>query len=265
MTYFMKFIFQYLFLLPFLLLCGCNSTPQQKLKVAASSIPHAEILQQIKQDLKNENIDLTIIVYDDYDIPNKALANYEIDANFFQHSPFLEEQKKNYGYAIDSIATIEVEPMGIYSKKLKSIKNLKDNSTVAIPNDPTNEAGALLLLQEAGIIQIDNPKNLSSNILNIRQNPKRLKFIEVDASVLSRTLEDVDIAAINTNYALAANLSPLNALIIEGKNSPYANVVVIRTGEGERPEIQALVKAMTSDKIKKFISTKYKGSVVSVF
>lgn len=252
--------------LTLLLTTACNNNSDKGLKVAASSVPHAEMLEQIKDDLEHEGINLIIVVSDDYNIPNRALANHEVDANFFQHAPFLEEQIKHFSYPLESIATIEIEPMGIYSKKIKSLKDLKDNATVAIPNDPTNEGRALLLLQDAGIITLDNPKSLSSTILNIRQNPKHLRFIEVDAAMLPRTLEDVDIAAINTNYALEAKLSALtDALIIEGKNSPYANILVVRKGEETRPDIQLLVKAMTSDKMKEFILKKYKGAVTPAF
>lgn len=247
------------------LFAGCSSKSEPGLKVAASSMPHAQMLEFIKPDLKEQGIDLIIIVSDDYNMPNRALANNEVDANFFQHVPFLDEQIRQFHYPIKSIATVEIEPMGIYSKKIKSIKDLKENATVAIPNDPTNEGRALLLLQDAGLIQVDNPKNLNATVLNIRQNPKQLKFIEVDAAMLPRTLEDVDIAAINTNYALEAKLSPLDALAIEGKNSPYANVLVIRNGDEDRPDVKALVKEMTSDKMKEFILKKYKGAVVPAY
>lgn len=149
---------------------------------------------------------------------------------------------------------------------LGSLSDLKENATIAIPNDPRNEARALLLLQEHGVIQLDRPDNLQATILNITSNPKHIKFIEVDAAMVPRSLEDVDAAAINTNYALGANLSPLkDALVLESKDSPYANIIVVREGDENRPDIQALKKAMTSEKMKEFIDQKYKGAVLPAF
>lgn len=250
-----------LFLLP-----GCSSKPKNGLKVAATPVPHAQMLEFIKPDLKAQGIDLIIIVTDDYNMPNRALADKEIDANFFQHIPFMEEQIKQFHYPIISIAKIEIEPMGIYSKKIHSLSDLQESATIAIPNDPSNEARALLLLQEHGIIQLDSSNNLQATILNVTKNPKHIKFIEVDAAMLPRSLEDVDAAVINTNYALEAKLSPIkDALVLEDKNSPYANVIAIRIGDENRPDIQALKTAMTSEKMKEFISQKYKGAVLSAF
>lgn len=246
-------------------LSSCSS-PKNGFKVAATPVPHAQLLEFVKPDLKAQGIDLIIVVTDDYNMPNRALANHEIEANFFQHLPFMEEQIKQFNYPIESIAKIELEPMGIYSKKIHSLSELKDNATIAVPNDPTNEARALILLQQQGIIQLDNPNNLQATVLNITYNPKHIRFIEADAAMLPRTLTDVDAAAINTNYALEAKLSPLkDALVLESKDSPYANVLVIRIGDENRPEIEALKAAMTSEKMKEFILNKYKGSVIPAF
>jgi D-methionine transport system substrate-binding protein len=242
------------------------SRPKNGFKVAATPVPHAQMLEFVKPDLKAKGIDLIIVVTDDYNIPNRALANHEVEANFFQHIPFLEEQIKQFHYSIESIAKVELEPMGIYSKKIRSLAELKDNATIAIPNDPTNEARALSLLQGQGIIQLDDPNHLQATVLNITDNPKHIKFIEVDAAMLPRSLEDVDAAAINTNYALEAKLSPLkDALVLESKDSPYANVIAIRIGDENRPEIEALKTAMTSEKMREFILNKYKGAVIPAF
>jgi len=250
-----------LFLLP-----GCSSKPKNGLKVAASPVPHAQMLEFVKPDLKAQGIDLIIIVTDDYNMPNRALADKEVDANFFQHIPFMEEQIKQFHYPIVSIAKIEIEPMGIYSKKIQSLSDLKENSTIAVPNDPTNEARALLLLQAHGVIQLDNANNQQATVLNITKNPKSIKFIEVDAAMLPRSLEDVDAAVINTNYALEAKLSPTkDALVLEDKNSPYANIIAVRVGDENRSDIQALKTAMTSEKMKEFIAQKYKGAVLPAF
>lgn len=250
----------------FFLLPSCSSKPKNGLKVAATSVPHAQILEWIKPDLKAQGIDLIIITIDDYNMPNRALADKEIDANFFQHLPFMQEQIKQFHYPIMSIAEIEIEPMGIYSKKIPSLSDLQENATITIPNDPTNEARALLLLQANGMIELDHLNHLQATILNIIHNPKHLQFIEVDAAMLPRSLDDVDAAIINTNYALEAKLFPIkDALALEDKNSPYANIIAIRIGDENRPEIQALKTAMTSEKIKEFISQKYKGAVLPAF
>lgn len=253
------------FVLAVTLLSSCSS-PKNGFKVAATPVPHAQMLEFVKPDLKAKGIDLIIVVTDDYNMPNRALANREVEANFFQHIPFMEEQIKQFHYSIESIAKVELEPMGIYSKKIHSLSELKDNATIALPNDPTNEARALSLLQGQGIIQLDDSNNLQATVLNITDNPKSIKFIEVDAAMLPRTLEDVDAAAINTNYALEAKLSPLkDALVLESKDSPYANVIAIRIGDENRPEIETLKAAMTSEKMREFILNKYKGAVIPAF
>lgn len=252
--------FQYLLLF----LVSCTSSPNEKaLKVAATPVPHAEILEFIKPDLKAQGIDLEIIITDDYNIPNRALAEKEVDANFFQHRPFLEMQKEAFGYPIESLAAIELEPMGLYSGHLKSLKDLKDNSKVAIPSDPSNEARALFLLESEGLIQLSPPHYPHSTLINIVENPKKLKFIEVDAAMIPRALADVDLAAINTNFALSAGLHPgKDALALESPDSPYANLLVIRQGEESREDIQALKKALTSDHLREFLKERYKQALV---
>ena len=209
---------------------------------------------------------MEIIVTDDYNMPNRALASGEIDANFFQHIPFLDEQVKEFKYPIESIAKIEIEPMGIYSKRVHSLEDLKEGAIIAIPNDPTNEGRALLLLQSKGLITLDGPNELQATVVNIKSNLKRFKFIEADAAMLPRTLNDVDIAVINTNYALQAGLSPTtDAIALESKDSPYVNVLVARIADAERPDIVALKNAMTSDKMRHFILQTYKGAVLPAF
>ena len=156
--------------------------------------------------------------------------------------------------------------MGIYSKKIKSLYQLKYGAVIAVPNDPSNEARALLLFQSQNLIELDDPNNLKATVLNISKNPKRLKFIEVDAATIPRSLQDVDAAAINTNYALEAGLNPLkDALVLESKDSPYANIIAIRIGDEDRPDLQALKAAMTSDKMREFILKKYQGAVLPAF
>ncbi len=246
-------------------LTGCAKA-KNGFKVAATPVPHAEMLEFIKPDLKAQNIDLEIIVTSDYNMPNRALADKEIDANFFQHIYFMNEQINQFHYKIESLASVEIEPMGIYSKTMKSLSELKKGSIIAIPNDPTNEARALLLLQKQGIITLRNGNNVNVTVMDIMSNPKGVKFQEVDASMLPRSLQDVDAAAINTNYALEAGLIPSkDALALEGKDSPYVNIIAIRVGDEARPEIVALKAAMTSDKMRDFILQKFKGEVIPAF
>lgn len=246
-------------------LTSCTNS-KKGFRVAATPVPHAQMLEFVKPELKAKGIDLVIVVTDDYNMPNRALANHEIDANFFQHIPFMEEQINQFHYSIESLAKIEIEPMGIYSKKIQSLSQLPENATIAIPNDPTNEARALRLLEENKVIQLNTKSDIQITVLNIVKNPKNIKFVEVDAAMLPRSLEDVDAAAINTNYALQAGLSPeADALALEGPNSPYVNIITIRTGDENQPEIEALKEAMTSEKMRKFILDTYQGAVVPVF
>jgi len=247
------------------LIFACTKKTEHGLKVAATPVPHAQMLEYIKPDLAEQGINLIIIVTDDYNLPNRALADHEIDANFFQHLPFLKEQIKEFDYPIEEFAKVEIEPMGIYSTKYSTLEEIPTNGTIAIPNDPTNEARALLLLQDQGLIELDNPYNLSATVVNINQNPRNLKFIEVDAAMLPRTLTDVDAAAINTNFALEAHLSPKQALALENKDSPYVNILAIRIGDGIRSDLQALKSALTSEKMREYIIKNYRGAVIPAF
>ena len=250
-----------------LLLCftGCKGHQEKQLKVAATSVPHAEILEFIQPAMEERGISLDIIVVDDYNIPNRALADKEVDANFFQHLPFLEAQIADFGYQLEPLVAVHIEPMGIYSKKISSIKNLKEGSSIAIPSDPSNEARALALLQQEGLISL-NDKGTKTTLLDIKENPLRLRFIEMDAPLLSRSLEDVDAAVINANFALSAGLSPKkDALTLENGQSRYANIVVVRKGDAERGDLQALKEALTSEKTRKFIEEHYRGAITPAF
>lgn len=249
------------------ILSSCSKS-EPGLKIAATPVPHAQMLEFIKPDLAAQGINLIIIVTDDYNMPNRALASKEIDANFFQHIPFMDAQIQEFHYPIESIGKIEIEPMGLYSKKIKSLSELKEGAVIAIPNDPSNEGRALLLLQSQHLIELDSSviQTSKATILDIKKNPKHLKFIEIDAAMIPRALEDVDAAAINTNYALAANLSPTkDALALESQDSPYANVLTVRIGDDHRPDILALKAALTSPKMRAFILEKYKGAILPSF
>ncbi len=235
------------------------------IKVGATPVPHAEILEFIKPELKKAGYDLEIKVFNDYVIPNLAVEDGDLDANFFQHIPYLNEFNANKGTHLVKTVSVHLEPMGVYSKKLKSLKDLKDGAIVSIPNDPTNESRALDVLVNAKLIEVDLSAKLRTP-LDITKNPKNLKFKEIEAATLPRTLDDVDIAVINTNFAMNANLNPTkDALLIESKESPYVNIVVVKDGNQNSKKIKALDNAINTDSVKKFISDNYKGAVVPAF
>lgn len=239
---------------------------QVTLKVGATPVPHAEILNFVSPILEKENIKLEVVDFQDYVQPNTALADKELDANFFQHQPYLDNFNKERNLDLVSIGSVHVEPLGLYSKSIKSISELKDGSTIAIPNDATNAARALLLLQSNGIIKLKEGAGIEATEKDIAENPKNLKIQPVEAAQLPRVLEDVEAAVINTNFALPAGLNPTkDALVIEGKDSPYANIVVVRKGDENRAELQKLMEVLTSEEVKKFIEEKYNGSIVPAF
>lgn len=236
------------------------------LKVGATAVPHAEILEQIKPELAKENIDLQIVEFNDYVQPNLTLNDGELDANFFQHKPYLDEFVSEHSVKLTSAGGVHIEPMGIYSHKVKAVDELPENATIAIPNDPTNGGRALLLLAKAGVITLKDNNDIKATVQSVVENPKNIKFQEVDAAQLPRVLDDVDAAVINTNYAMQAGFVPeKDALMIEDSTSPYVNIVAVREGDENRPEIQALMKVLRSDTVKKFIEEKYKGAVVPAF
>ncbi len=245
---------------------GFAAADNVTLKVGAAVVPHAEILEAVKPVLKNEGIDLQIVVLDDEGQLNPALADKQIDANYFQHVPYLESVSKEKGYQFAVVGKIHVEPIGFYSTKIKSKSQLKNGAKIAIPNNPSNEFRALVLLQANGLIQLK--KGLpayQATPQDIASNPKKLQFVEIEAAQLTRSLPDVDGAIINTNFVLDAKIDPNSALFRENANSPYANVIVVRKGDENRPEIKKLVAALQSPAVKKFILDKYKGSVVPAF
>ena len=213
-----------------------------------------------------EGVDLNIIEFTDYVKPNLALQDKELDANFYQHEPYMEKFNSEHGTDLVALCKVHVEPMGIYSHKLKELAQLGQNAKVAIPNYPTNGGRALLVLQTAGLISLKNGGSIASTVQDVEKNDKNLQFIELDAAQIPRSLDDVDIALINTNYALESGLNPLqDALFTESKDSPYANVLVVRRGDENRPEIQKLAKALQSPEVKKFIEEKYNGAIIPSF
>jgi len=235
------------------------------IKVGVSPVPHAEIINAVKDKLAKEGVNVELVEFNDYVQPNLALNDKSLDANFFQHKPYLEEFCKSRGLKLVSIGAVHLEPMGVYSNKIKDIKALPEGAHVAIPNDPTNGGRALLVLQSAGLIKLKDGAPITATPQDIASNPKNLKFSELDAPQLPRALEDADIAIINSNFALAAKLDPKNAIYTEGADSPYANIVAVRAGDEKRPELQKLMKALQSKEVKDFIEKKYGGSVKAAF
>lgn len=244
---------------------ACNDQKDETLTVGASAIPHAEILEFVKPQLEKEGIKLEIKVFQDYVLPNKAVEEEQIDANFFQHIPWMEATNKEKNYHIVKVTGVHIEPMGAYSKKYKSVDEIKDGATVAIPNSTSEITRVLLLLDSQNLIELDNREG-DKNLDNIKSNPKNLQFKLLEPALLPRVLDQVDLAVINTNYALQAKLNPMNdSLFIEGSESPYVNVLATKQGKENDPAIQKLAKALTSPEVKKFIEEKYQGAVVPAF
>lgn len=248
------------------LVAGAVQADDQVLKIGATPVPHSEILNFIKDGLAAEGIDLQIVEFTDYVTPNLSLSDGSIDANFFQHVPYLEQFNADRGLNLVSAIKVHIEPIGLYSNKYQTLADIPAGSTLAVPNDPSNEGRALILLHNEGVITLADPTNLSATPIDITENPKDLKFEELEAAQLPRVLPDVAGAIINTNYALEADLNPLeDALIMEGSDSPYVNVVAVRAEDKDSQAIKTLAKILHSDQVKEFILDKYEGSVVPAF
>lgn len=240
---------------------GCQKE-SMTIKIAATPIPHVEMLKAIQSDLKEKGITLRIIEVDDYNLPNRLLFEKQVDANFFQHKPFLEAQEKAFNYHFAILATVHFEPLGLYSKKVHSLQDLPSGGTLALPSDPTNEARALELLAALGLITLSEDHSQLSTVRDVQSNPKHFRFQEVDAAFLPRALPDVDAAIIPGNFALQARLSPSQDALAEEKGcSPYANLLVVRTGDETRPELQILAEALRSEKMALFLQNRYSGTV----
>lgn len=233
--------------------------------MGATPVPHGEILTTVKKDLAKEGVNLEIVEFNDYVQPNVALNDGELDANYFQHKPYLDEFCRDRGMDLVSAAGIHLEPMSVYSSKYKDLKDLPDGAHIAIPNDPTNGGRALLVLQSAGILKLRDGAPITATPQDIVENPKNLQISELEAPQLPRSLEDTDAAVININFALQAKLDPSQAIYTESKDSPYVNIVAVRKGDENRPEIQKLVKALESQEVKDFLAEKYKGAIIPAF
>ncbi|MER5442809.1 MetQ/NlpA family ABC transporter substrate-binding protein [Streptomyces sp. NPDC002790] len=247
---------------------GSKAKASDPLVVAATPVPHAEILDFIKKDLaKKEGLKLEVKEFTDYVTPNNATEDGSVDANYFQTTPYLEDFNKKNGTHLKSVATVHLEPLGLYSQKAKKLDGLKKGGTVALPNDADNESRALRFLAANDLITLKKGSESAATPQDIAKNPKNLQFKEVEAAQTPRSLKDVDAAVINGNYAIGADLSPAkDALALEStKNNEYNNVLAIKDGNQDDPRIKKLAKLLTSPEVKKFIEDKYKGSVLPSF
>lgn len=252
-----------------LALSACGGKPSSSgdtLSVAATAVPHAEILEVVKPLLEKEGIKLDVRVFNDYVQPNDQVVQKQIDVNYFQTEPYLDAYNRDRKSDLVTVVGVHIEPFGAYSRRYKALAELPQGADVVIPNDPSNNSRALILLDKAGLIKLRDPSNALSTQRDIVENPKGLKFRELDSAMLPRVLDQVDLALINTNYALDAGLNPTqDALAIESKDSPYVNYLVARPDNKDDPRVQKLAKALTRPEVKAFIERKYKGAVLPAF
>lgn len=239
---------------------------EKPIKIGVTGGPHAQIMEQVKKVAAKDGLNIQLVEFSDYIQPNAALAAGDLDANSYQHLPYLEAQIKDRGYKFTNAGFTVTFPMGVYSKKVKSLDQLKNGARVGVPNDPTNGGRGLLLLQAKGLIKLRPDAGLKATPLDIVENPKKVKIIELDAAQLPRSLDDLDAAAINGNYAESAGLSPTrDAIAMEGPKGPYANLIAVRTADKDKPWVARLIKAYHSAEVKQYINATYKESVISAW
>ncbi|MHA7679202.1 MetQ/NlpA family ABC transporter substrate-binding protein [Cupriavidus sp. PET2-C1] len=248
---------------------GAAMAQEQTLRVGTVSGPDAQVWQVVQKVAKREGLNIKVVEFNDYVQPNAALDAGDLDANSFQHQPYLDSQVKQRGYKMVSAGYTYISPLGIYSQKLKSPKDLPQGAKVAVPNDPSNENRALLLLAAQGVIKLKSgvgANGVNATPLDVSDNPKKLKLVELDAAQLARSLPDVAAAVINTNYALAAGLQPTrNAIALEDIHSPYANIIAVRTQDKDKPWVKKLVAAYQSEEVRQFMKNEFKGAMVPSF
>ncbi|MBV5294159.1 MAG: MetQ/NlpA family ABC transporter substrate-binding protein [Curvibacter lanceolatus] len=245
---------------------GLSLAQDKPLKIGVTAGPHAQIMEQVKKVAEKDGLKIQIVEFSDYIQPNAALASGDLDANSYQHKPFLDQQVKDRGYKIVSVGYTVNYPIGIYSKKIKALSELKPGARFGLPNDPTNGGRVLLVLQDQGLIKLRPEAGLKATPLDVIDNPKKLKFIELEAAQLPRALDDLDAAAINTNFALSAGLNPgKDAIAQENAKSPYVNIIAVREQDKDKPWVAKLLKAYHSEDTRKFIQSEFKGSVLAGF
>lgn len=247
---------------------GCGSKSDDKtIKVGACVTPHAEILNSVKDKLAEEGWDLEVVEYNDYVLPNTALEDGELDANYFQHKPYLDDFNEENGTHIVGVANVHFEPMAIYAGKTASLDDVADGASVAVPNDTTNEARALLLLEAQGLISLNEDAGVQATVLDITDNPHNLEIKELEAAQVAKSIQDVDFAVINGNYAIEAGLT--DPLAVEASDSlaaeTYANLIAVKEGNEDSEKTKALVNAVLSDDVRNYINENYEGAVVPVF
>lgn len=247
---------------------NAEQTEAVTLKVGASPVPHAEILKFVAPVLEEQGVLLEVVEFTDYVQPNVQLYDGALDANFFQHLPYLEQFNADKGYDLVSVAGIHIEPFGLYSNKIESLEELNDleKVSIAIPNDPTNGGRALLLLEQNGVIELDDEAGLEATEADVVNKPDHFEFAPMEAAMIARMLEQFDIAAINTNYALEAGLNPRDdAIVLEDAESPYVNIIATRPDNQDSEAIQKLIAALQTEEVEQFINEKYEGAVVPTF
>jgi len=245
---------------------GMALAQDKPIKIGVTAGPHAQILEQVKKVAERDGLKLQVVEFTDYVQPNAALASGDLDANSYQHRPFLDQQVKDRGYKIVSVGYTVNFPIGIYSKKVKSLKDLKEGARFGLPNDPTNGGRVLLVLQDQGLIKLRPDAGLKATPLDVVENPRKLKFVELEAAQLPRTLDDLDAAGINTNFAIPAGLDPgKDAIAREGAKSPYVNLLAVREQDKDKPWVAKLVKAYHSEEVRKYVQAEFKGSVIPGF
>ena len=249
--------------------CGGNGSGDKVIKIGASPSPHAEILEQIKAEVEAQGYTLEIVEFNDYVIPNTAVEQGELDANFFQHKPYLDNFNKENKTDIVSVAAIHFEPLGIYSAKVGSVSEIGEGALIGVPNDATNEARALLLLEANGLITLKKDVGVNATIHDIESNPLNLEIKEIEAAQLPLSLQDLDAAVINGNYAISGGLKVSDAIALEESTSvsaeTYANILAVKAGNEDSEKTQVLINALKSDAVKQYIESEYAGAVVPVF
>lgn len=252
-----------LWVLLFALCLASGAAEAAKIKLGVDGGPHEEIGELVQKLAAEKGLEVELVRFADFILPNAALADGDLDVNSFQHVPYLEAMMKDRGYRLVPIGNTVLMPMGAYSKNVRKLEELKEGMTVAIPNDPSNGGRALLLLQDQGLIKVDPAAELLPTVLDVTENPHKFKFVELEASQMVRAIEDSDLSVITTNYAVESGLIPAkDALFIESSKSPYVNVIVVREGEEGRPEFKTLVECYQNDTVRKFVDEKYKGAIV---
>lgn len=236
------------------------------IKVGATPVPHAELLDLVKEDLEAEGIIVEVVEFNDYLTPNLALADGSLDANFFQHEPYFIDNIEANDLDLVSIGNVHLEPLALYSAEYKSLDEIPEGAEIFIPNDPTNGARSLQLLANNGLIELKDPSDINATERDIVGNPKNIKITALEAAAIPSSYQDAGAAVINSNFAMSADLSPTeDGLVIESIDSPYANLVAVRTEDAEKPELQALIKALQSEKVRTYIEETYKGEILPAF